>query len=118
MRESFIETEQNLSKNPQFEKYLHLNILVVDPKYQRRGIGEALVRWGVNKAIKENIPSTLEASRAGKKVYLKCGFEEEKVLDGFHPSGGKEWREGMHCRDPECTFAIGSFMTFDPRIQS
>ncbi|KAK6525264.1 hypothetical protein TWF694_005410 [Orbilia ellipsospora] len=120
MRESFKETEHYLATTPQFEKYLHLNILVVDPSYQRRGIGEALVKWGVKKARKDNIPSALEASVAGKKVYSKCGFEEMRVLDAYHPdvANGGVWREGMHCRDPDCKFAKGTFMTFDPRIQS
>ncbi|KAF3083149.1 hypothetical protein TWF569_006860 [Orbilia oligospora] len=114
MAKVFEETENLVKQMPQFENHLHLNILVVDPAYQRRGIGEALVRWGVNKSIKEGLPCALEASRAGKRVYTKCGFEEIQTCDGLHPTPEKPWQEGMHCREEGCQFGVGSFMIFVP----
>ncbi|EPS39558.1 hypothetical protein H072_6700 [Dactylellina haptotyla CBS 200.50] len=114
MRQSFASTDEELAALPGFEKYLHLNILVVDPSYQRRGIGEALVKWGVEKVKRENMPAALEASRAGKRVYSKCGFQELKIIDAFHPSEDRPWVEGMHCHEQGCAFAMGTVMTFQP----
>lgn len=60
------------------------------------------------------MPSALEASRAGKRVYSKCGFREIEIIDAFHPSKDRPWEEGMHCRDENCQYAMGTFMIFEP----
>lgn len=60
-------------------------MLAVDPKWQRNGIGQMLVQWGLEKAQKEGIPAGLEASEAGCPLYLKWGFVEHNrfpMLDG------------------------------------
>lgn len=113
MRQSFADTEEELAKMENFDAQYHLNFLGVHPDYQRRGIGAKIVRYGVEKAKEEGIPCSLEASRAGKKVYVNCGFREIGTCDPFH---GKEWKEGMHCREEGCDFAAGSFMVWEPGV--
>lgn len=58
------------------EEHWHLKMLAVDPKWQRNGIGQMLVRWGLEKAQQEDIPAGLESTDAGGAMYLKLGFVE------------------------------------------
>lgn len=59
-----------------------LDICVVRPKFQRRGIASELVKWGLRKAEEigedgQAIECITEASPMGKPVYVKLGFEPE-----------------------------------------
>nr|GAT51498.1 predicted protein [Mycena chlorophos] len=56
-------------------KYWYLSLMFVDPAYQSRGIGKALLRWGLDQADAEGIPAYLEASDEGLPLYQKSGFE-------------------------------------------
>ena len=56
-------------------KFLLLTILVTEPRYQRRGVGSALVRWGNAKADADNVPGFLEGSPFAFKLYLECGWK-------------------------------------------
>lgn len=65
----------------------HLAFLVVDPAFQRRGIGGRLVEWGIENAIKEGIPATVVGAQVGQSMYRKRGFKDYKL----------SWlREGVH----------------------
>ncbi|KAJ6258308.1 hypothetical protein Dda_6348 [Drechslerella dactyloides] len=114
MRRCFADTAAELRALPGFSTYLHLNILAVDPAYQRQGVGSQLVSWGVSMARRNRIPCALEASRAGKKVYLKSGFKELGICDGFHPKAGQPFVKGMHCDKEGCQFAVGTVMIWEP----
>lgn len=59
-----------------------INLLVIDPVYQRKGVGDALIKWGLEKADKLGHEAVVESSRFGKGLYLKNGFifqEDAKV---------------------------------------
>jgi ribosomal protein S18 acetylase RimI-like enzyme len=58
----------------------YLKILGVHPKYQRRGVGAALIDWGLQHARQRGEKVYLEASQTGKALYLKKGF---KVVGEF-----------------------------------
>ncbi|KAK6338617.1 hypothetical protein TWF696_009428 [Orbilia brochopaga] len=118
MRQCFTDVAAQLSALPNFSTYLHLNILAVDPAFQRRGVGSRLVLWGVAKARCDGVPCALEASEAGKKVYLNSGFMELGLCDGFHPKSGKPFVEGMHCDQKGCQFAVGTVMIWEPAAAS
>ena len=52
-----------------------LDILAIDPQYQRKGVGSALVEWGVEKADTMKVEAVVESSVFGKGLYEKHGFE-------------------------------------------
>jgi len=66
-----------------------LNSLVVHPEYQRRGIGTALMKFGVDEADRLGFRGYLEASAGGKGLYEKFGYRrvDDLVFD-TKPWGG------------------------------
>jgi predicted N-acetyltransferase YhbS len=74
-----------------------LAILVTDPKQQRRGAGNMLVKWGCEKADERGIITVLQAAEAGLQLYLKNGFEivREKPMD-LRPFGVDETEIRRH----------------------
>lgn len=61
--------------------WLDLALLFSDPDYQGKGLGSALVRWGMAQAEKDGVPVYTEASSVGKSLYAKLGFEEVEEID-------------------------------------
>ncbi|KAF2765597.1 acyl-CoA N-acyltransferase [Teratosphaeria nubilosa] len=72
-----------------------LDILAIDPAYQRRGVGGALVRWGTDKADKLGVEAVVESSIFGKGLYEKNGFRfvKQQDLRGWrtHPVASYAW---------------------------
>lgn len=55
-----------------------LDLCVVDPAFQRRGIARELVRWGLSEAERRGgLEAITEASSMGRHVYTKLGFHQE-----------------------------------------
>jgi GNAT superfamily N-acetyltransferase len=54
----------------------YLKVLCISPDYQRKGIGAALLDWGLDRARVRGEKVYLEASEFGKGLYLKKGFKE------------------------------------------
>ena len=52
-----------------------LHRLIVDPSYQRQGIGQKLLDWGVETANRENIVAWLFCRPAGYKLYERNGWK-------------------------------------------
>ncbi|KAJ9603548.1 hypothetical protein H2200_011734 [Cladophialophora chaetospira] len=48
--------------------------LAVDPAYQRRGIGQKLVAWGLDKAKAEGVPAVVIGAKDTEPFYHRCGF--------------------------------------------
>ena len=59
------------------EEYWDVDHLSVDPSYQRRGIGSALIQYVQQVAAKDNLPIVLAASVKGRPMYKKHGFVEK-----------------------------------------
>lgn len=57
-----------------------LDILAVDPPYQRRGVASALVEWGTKKADELGLEAVVEGSSSGQGVYEKQGFTLTKKI--------------------------------------
>lgn len=55
-----------------------LDLCVVDPEFQRRGVASRLVQWGLEEARRRGgLEAVLEASSMGRHVYARLGFEQE-----------------------------------------
>ena len=64
------------------KEYWYLQHLAVDPAYQRRGAGQLLTKWGIEKARREGCCAALDASEVGRPMYEKLGFQIVKVIPG------------------------------------
>jgi len=56
-------------------KHLYLALLFVDPEFQSRGIGTALLRWGHRRADIDGVPSFLIATPVGHGLYEYMGWK-------------------------------------------
>nr|POF15165.1 hypothetical protein CFP56_42053 [Quercus suber] len=63
-----------------------LDILAVDPKYQRMGVGGLLVKWGTDEADRQGVEAVVESSVFGKGLYLKNGFVFQRDVVVPNPS--------------------------------
>ncbi|EMD00454.1 hypothetical protein BAUCODRAFT_28808 [Baudoinia panamericana UAMH 10762] len=66
--------ERNAAIRQSGGNLVSLDILAIDPKYQRRGVGDALVKWGTGKADELGVQAVVESSVFGKGLYEKNGF--------------------------------------------
>ncbi|CAG8953415.1 hypothetical protein HYFRA_00010164 [Hymenoscyphus fraxineus] len=53
-----------------------LDLLSVDPQFQRRGAGKLLMEWGTSLADDLGFPAVVESTEEGKALYELGGFEE------------------------------------------
>jgi GNAT superfamily N-acetyltransferase len=58
------------------ENNWYLNLCCIHPGYQKRGVGQLLVRWGLALAAQENVHASVTTSHANEHFYLRCGFDE------------------------------------------
>lgn len=83
------------SKHPH-EPHYYLFILGVEPGWQGKGIGAALMRPILERCDREKLPAYLEATTPrNRELYLRNGFEvvEEIELPGGGPPLWRIWRE-------------------------
>lgn len=76
--------------------HLYLHVLVVDPEYQRRGVGSAAMASGLQRADELGLPVCLEASKYGRGLYERCGFRVVKPVP-FDPRELGHTEAGEHC---------------------
>ncbi|OAL40204.1 hypothetical protein AYO20_00624 [Fonsecaea nubica] len=63
------------------KRHLYLHCLAIHPSYQRQGLGQKLLEWGVEVADRENIVSWLFARPAGIKLYERNGWKAVLTVD-------------------------------------
>lgn len=57
----------------------YLEALGVHPDYQNRGLGRALVKWGLDQAECEGVSASVIAADGKERFYQRCGFDPEPV---------------------------------------
>jgi GNAT superfamily N-acetyltransferase len=68
----------------------YLNLCAIDPAYQKRGFGQDLVAWGLERARQENVHASVISSYQNEAFYLRCGFDE--VVGNFTQGEGNPLR--------------------------
>ena len=81
-RTSFVQSKNGNAVN--------LDILVIDPKFQRMGIGGKLVAWGTDRADELGFDACVVSSVFGKGLYEKNGFVFQKDVTMRLP---EQWEE-------------------------
>lgn len=54
----------------------YLALIGTHPDFRRRGYATQLLKWGIERSIRDNTPLVLSASEMGEPTYLASGFEE------------------------------------------
>ena len=60
--------------------FIHVHALYTSPKAYRRGAGSMMMQYAVEQAEKYNLPMFLLATRLGKSLYVKFGFESKEEV--------------------------------------
>ncbi|KIY01549.1 uncharacterized protein Z520_03101 [Fonsecaea multimorphosa CBS 102226] len=63
------------------KRHLYLHWLSIHPSYQRQGIGQKLLDWGIEVADRENIVAWLFARPAGIRLYERNGWKAVLTID-------------------------------------
>jgi N-acetylglutamate synthase-like GNAT family acetyltransferase len=71
-----------------FAKAFNLDCLCVSPSGQGRGYGAAIVRWGIERAEEQGMPTSVVAAHEKDPFYGKLGFKEMGRAD-VGPLAGK-----------------------------
>lgn len=73
------------------QPFVYMALLTIMPGVQRRGIGSALLREGLQEADRRGLPAFIEASPAGLGLYKKFGWEEKvKTTVNLKDYGGED----------------------------
>lgn len=55
---------------------IHLQALGTHPSFTRRGLAGRLVRWGMDRAVRDGVVAALLAAPLARNVYPRLGFVE------------------------------------------
>lgn len=55
---------------------IHLQALGTPPSFTRRGLAGRLVRWGMDRAVRDGVVAALLAAPLARNVYPRLGFVE------------------------------------------
>lgn len=64
------------------------------PEQQRKGVGQALMAWGLKRTDELGLESYIEATAAGRKLYERCGYRVVARVDVniSRNDRGEAWR--------------------------
>jgi ribosomal-protein-alanine N-acetyltransferase len=70
------------------ESRAHLNLLAVDPRYRRQGLGRRMIRWLEETAVVAGIAEIALEVRANnpgaRRFYVALGYVETSLLQGYY----------------------------------
>lgn len=62
-----------------------LNMMVLLPEHQRRGVGGLMMGWAQKRMDEMGIEGLIEATPAGRELYEKWGYQVVMALDFYIP---------------------------------
>ncbi|OHB72274.1 MAG: hypothetical protein A2V70_10415 [Planctomycetes bacterium RBG_13_63_9] len=72
----FLKLVEELKRQVAPPRYWYLFLLVVDPAFQRQGLGDTLIRPGLERADRDGLPCYLDTTkRENLEYYQRHGFE-------------------------------------------
>ncbi|KAK4935304.1 hypothetical protein LTR10_023620 [Elasticomyces elasticus] len=83
------------SRNIGEQRHLYLHRLVVHPSYQRQGIGQKLLDWGIEVADRENVVSWLFSRPVASKLYVRNGWKIVDIVEYDVPDDGMKIEPGL-----------------------
>lgn len=99
----------------------HLNLLAVEPDYQRRGIGQALVRWLEESAVVAGtfiIHLEVRAqNKRARQFYRRLGYVEQHRLPRYYSGIEDAIRFRRDLRVTGVQGGVGTVLQFDRRIR-
>ncbi|KAL4741642.1 acyl-CoA N-acyltransferase [Aspergillus similis] len=100
--DGFFETLKEKAKDYLRDDDIVLDFLTTQPEYQGKGVGTALLRWGIEQADQQQRRIYLEATTEGYPVYVKCGWRGvERIKMDYAQWGGEGSQElTLMVRDP------------------
>ncbi|KAL2822768.1 acyl-CoA N-acyltransferase [Aspergillus cavernicola] len=104
--DGFFEILKEKGKRYFREDDIVLEYLATDPKAQRKGVGKALLRWGMDKADQQQKRIYLEATTEGFPLYAAMGWKALDTVEiDYEQWGGKGKQElTLMIRDPLPSF--------------
>lgn len=86
-----------------FHESWELDGMYVSPSWQRRGIGNMLLQWGLRQATDESVPIVCKSSSLGVLFYERAGFRsiEEQIFNPYFDPGHKGYHSMVWQREPE-----------------
>ena len=84
--------------------YLYMKTLVVEPGWERRGVGKRILEWGLREADERGLPCLISASPKGKGLYERLGWVEQTRVDidegDFGGRSGRIYTTSLMVREP------------------
>ncbi|EAW10411.1 GNAT family N-acetyltransferase [Aspergillus clavatus NRRL 1] len=101
--EEFLKVLEETRATHAKEDDIMLELLATYPQHQGKGVGSALLRWGLQKANEIGARIYLEATDEGYPLYCRYGFTEigEIVMDYSVYGGDGSQRYVVMVRDPD-----------------
>lgn len=95
----------------------HITLLAVHPDYQRRGLGQLLLRSLLQRAVQRQMARATLEVRAGNQaaiaLYAQFGFESVGRRRGYYQATGEDalifWRPGL--QTPEFALELSAWST-------
>src|SRR6202012_5193869 len=66
---------QHFTEPPSRRNHWELCVLAVHPSYQRRGFGQKLVAWGLERANSDGLPAVVLGAKGTEPFYQRLGFK-------------------------------------------
>lgn len=82
--------ERNAAIKQSNGNLVSLDVLTIDPAHQRKGVGDALVKWGTKKADDLGVEAVVESSTFGQGLYEKNGYVFVKDVELQAPERWKD----------------------------